>query len=457
MQILYRIPRPRTSFLQKNAESPAVLRQKKAFPRRRGVPAGERCQRFCVQGRATAAPLETDLPFDVVTHVHQVADALDIVGNVGVAVDGVLDDAGRHRKVDHIHGAVAVHHGVDQAAGKGVAAAHAVQHVEGVQAAFKGVVLVPHKGFEAVLAAGMDIAHMAADTFQVGVTLHKTLEDLVLLLIAGLQGHAVLPVALAVVPLVLPQVVGFDAEQHVHIGQAEGAVIPRGFPAPELAAEVAVKADGQALFLGGAQAAQDKIGAVLVQRRGDARKMQPVEPVEQLVQVHGGKVVLGQGAVHTVVDDLAGADAVAGLQIIRTQTVGGGLLFGGKDHRRAVYVVGAQPAHGAFAQRVVGHHAEEGGIHAQVGKGQGDVGFAAAVAGFKAGRHADLFIVGRGQAQHDFADGDELLRALLALQDGVVMLHKYGHLLFVVGDGGILPDVASIVRHSRRDCKVHPA
>ena len=32
----------------------------------------------------------------------------------------------------------------------------------------------------------------------------------------------------------------------------------------------------------------------------------------------------------------------------------------GQDHRGAVHVVGTQPAHGALAQTVVGHHAEEG-------------------------------------------------------------------------------------------------
>ena len=69
------------------------------------------------------------LPFDIVVHVHQV-------------VDGVLDGAAGHCKVDHIHSFVVVQHGVDQAAGKGVAAAHAVQNVKGVQLALEGVTLV---------------------------------------------------------------------------------------------------------------------------------------------------------------------------------------------------------------------------------------------------------------------------------------------------------------------------
>ena len=82
------------------------------------------------------------LALDVVVHVHEVADGADIVGDVGIAVDGVLDGTACHRKVDHIHGSVVVQHGVDQAAGKGIAAAHAVQNVKGVQLALEGVTLV---------------------------------------------------------------------------------------------------------------------------------------------------------------------------------------------------------------------------------------------------------------------------------------------------------------------------
>ena len=38
---------------------------------------------------------------DVVVHVHEVADGADSVGDVGIAVDGVLDGAAGHGKVDH--------------------------------------------------------------------------------------------------------------------------------------------------------------------------------------------------------------------------------------------------------------------------------------------------------------------------------------------------------------------
>ena len=66
---------------------------------------------------------------------------------------------------------------------------------------------------------------MAGNALQIRVAVNEMLEDLVLLLIAGLQGHAVLPVAFGMILVVLPQVVRLNAKQHIHIGQALGAEI----------------------------------------------------------------------------------------------------------------------------------------------------------------------------------------------------------------------------------------
>ena len=364
------------------------------------------------------------LPLDVVVHVHQVADGADIIGDVGIAVDGMLDGAACHGKVDHVHGAVVVEHGVDQTAGKGIAAAHAIQNVKGVEFALKGVAVVPHKGLEAVLAAAVGIAHMAGNALEVGVAGNEMLEDLVLLLIAGLQGHAVLPVALAVIVVVLPQVVGLNAQQNVNIRQALGAEIAGFLPAPQGRAEVAVKADSQALLFGHLEHIDDEAAAVGAQCRGNAAQVQPVVAVQQSVQIDLGEVILGNGTVLAVINDLGSADAVASLQIISTQPVGGGLVGLGQDHGSAMHIVGAQPAHRALAQAVVGHYAEEGAVHTQVGQGQCNVGLAAAVAGFKAGCHADLFVVRRGQTEHDLAAGDKFLAVGLAAEDGIVVFHN---------------------------------
>jgi len=317
-----------------------------------------------------------------------------------------------------------VQHGVDEAAGEGITAAHAVEDIKGEQLALEGVALVPHKSLQAVLAAAVGIAHMAGDALQVGVALNEVLEDLVLLLIAGLQGHIVLPVALGVVGLVLPQVVRLDAQQHIHIGQALGAEVAGFLPAPQGGTEVAVEADGQALLLGGLEHVDDEAAAVGGQSRGDAAQVQPVEAIQQSVQIDLREVILRDDAVLAVVDDLGSADAVAGLQIVGAQPVRGGLVRLGQDHGGAVDIVGAQPAHGALAQTVVGHYAEEGAVHAQVCQRQCDVGLAAAVAGLEAGSHADLFVVRRGQAQHDLTAGDELLPAGLAAKDRIVVFHN---------------------------------
>ena len=209
-------------------------------------------------------------------------------------MDGVLDDAACYGKVDHIHGLVVVEHGVDQTAGESVAAAHPVQDGEGEQLALEGVALVPHEGFQAVLAAAVGVPHMAGDALEVGVPLDEMLEDFVLLLIAGLEGDAVLPVALGVIGFVFPQVIGLDAQQHIHIGQALGAEIPGFLPGPEAAAEVAVKADGQALFLGHLEQVHDQGAAVGGQSRGNAAQVKPVVPIQQGVQIHPGEIILAE-------------------------------------------------------------------------------------------------------------------------------------------------------------------
>lgn len=111
--------------------------------------------------------------FDVKIRVHDLFDGLGIIGDVGIAVDGVLDDGAGYGEIDHVYGLMGTHHGVDQAAGKGVTAAYPVEDVEGEELAFKSVTLIPHIGFQAVLRAGVGIAHMAGDALQVGVAFHR--------------------------------------------------------------------------------------------------------------------------------------------------------------------------------------------------------------------------------------------------------------------------------------------
>ncbi len=63
---------------------------------------------------------------------------------------------------------------------------------KGEKLAFKGVTLIPHISFQAVLTAAVGIADMAGNRPQIGIPAYKYPENLILLLIAWLQGHTVL-------------------------------------------------------------------------------------------------------------------------------------------------------------------------------------------------------------------------------------------------------------------------
>ena len=218
--------------------------------------------------------------------------------------------------------------------------------------------------------------------------------------------------------------VRLDAQQDIDIGQTLRAEITRFFPAPEHAAEVAVEADRQALFLSDAQHIQHQLAAIRAERRGDAAQVEPVKALQQRAQIDIRKIILRHGAVLSVIDDLARADSVSGFKVIGAQTVSRRFFRCGKNHRRAVNVVGTQPADGAFAQTVIRNDREERAVYAEVGERERDIGFAAAVACLKSGCHANLFVVWRRQTEHDFAHGDKLFAVFHVLEQGIVMNHK---------------------------------
>ena len=272
----------------------------------------------------------------------------------------------------------------------------------------------------------MGVTHMTADALDIGVAFNEVLEHLILLFIAGLERYAIFPVALAVVIFVLPQVVRLNAQQHIHIGQALGAIVPGLLPGPQLGAEVAVEAGNQPQFLGSFQAIENKVGTAGTKGGRNAGHMEPGKAGEQFGNVHLAQVVLGNGGVLPVIGHLAGPDAVAGFQVVGAQPMGGGFLRGGQDYRGAVNVIGAEHPDGALADGVVGNHGEEGGVDAQVGQGKGDVGFTAAVGGLKFIGHADFLIIGGRKTEHDFADGNELMLTAGIGQKRIVMFHGWG-------------------------------
>ena len=158
--------------------------------------------------------------------------------------------------------------------------------------------------------------------------------------------------------------------------------------------------------------------------------MQPGEILKQRVQINGAEVEFRDGAVLPVIGHLAGADPEAGLQIVAAEAVGRRLLRRTQDHRRAVDVVAAEHTDGALAEAVVRNDREKCTVDPEVGQRQRDVGLAAAVAGFEAGGHADLLIVGRRQAEHDLADGDKPGGCAVVSGQWVGMLH-ISYLLYI--------------------------
>lgn len=59
---------------------------------------------------------------------------------------------------------------------------------------------------------------MTGNAFEIRIALHEMLEYLILLFIAGLQRHTVLPISFAVVVFVPPEMVGLNTHQHIHKG-----------------------------------------------------------------------------------------------------------------------------------------------------------------------------------------------------------------------------------------------
>ena len=257
---------------------------------------------------------------------------------------------------------------------------------------------------------------MSCDAFDIGILLHKGLEDLVLLLVRRLQRNSVLIVSLGGIVVILIKVVGLNAEEHVHIGKAFRAEIPCLVPCPEKASEVSVKADFKSHLLCCLHQADHKLRAAFTKGRRNAAQMKPVKSFQQFSSIDLRKIIFCDRAVLAVICNFTGTDPVAGLQVIRSQPVGRRLLFVGEDHRRAVHVIASKHADRALAEGIVGHHCKEGTVHTQICQCQRNIGFTSAIACVKTVRDADLAVIGRRKPQHDLAKCNKLLSAVLCQQ-----------------------------------------
>ena len=132
----------------------------------------------------------------------------------------------------------------------------------------------------------MGSADVAGDAFQVGIPCHESAEYLILGFIAGIHGQTIFLISLAVIGFVFPKVVGLNSEKNIDVRQTQGAVVSGLFPAPQKAAEIAVKADSQTFFFCGAHEFENKIRAAFAERWGDPAEMQPVKAFQQSVHIN---------------------------------------------------------------------------------------------------------------------------------------------------------------------------
>ena len=132
----------------------------------------------------------------------------------------------------------------------------------------------------------MRIADVTRDTTDIRILFHKGMVDHILLFLIRLKRNIILQIAPGVIRVVLPQMIGLDPQKDIHIRQTLCTEIPGLLPAPELGAEVPVKADGEPLCLCRLQGTQDKLRAVLRQRRRDPAQMQPGIAFQQAVHIH---------------------------------------------------------------------------------------------------------------------------------------------------------------------------
>ena len=177
---------------------------------------------------------------------------------------------------------------------------------------------------------------------------------------------------------------------------------------PQLAAVVQVAGDLDAASLGCLAGLLADFHAVGTQSGGDAGEVEPVGAFKDLVPIE----ILGlsqlDGGIGTVVNADGATLRSALLVVVDTHTVAA------TDDQRGVNAIAAQRVHSSLADGMGGQLGNKSGIHAVVGQGNGNVGFAAAEGEFYTlGLHETLIVEGL-QTQHQFAKGNYSCHYFLA-------------------------------------------
>ncbi len=171
---------------------------------------------------------------------------------------------------------------------------------------------------------------------------------------------------------------------------------------PQVAAVVHVGRDGEAQAAGGGNGLAGGLGG---RGRNGGRNARPVQPLGILQNLVPGKprgLQVGEGRVVAVVHDAAGPQRGAHFEEVQAQPLA-------PEHAVLhVHAVAPEVLGGGLAHGVIGEAAHVRGRHAQMGQGRPHVGVAPAVGHVQRAGLRHPVVERRRQPHHDFTKGDDL-------------------------------------------------
>ena len=157
--------------------------------------------------------------------------------------------------------------------------------------------------------------------------------------------------------------------------------------------------------------AEGESSRALAEGGRDARQMQPIG-----MRKDRGPVVLffralRKGGMGAVVDDVRGAAVCPALHEIDADALAPA------DDVAGIHPVAAEGVHRRLSDGVRGKLGDKDCLIAETGKTDRSIGLSPAVDGFEAFCLHEAFVAGRGEPQHEFADGDNVHSFLLICSD----------------------------------------
>ena len=313
-------------------------------------------------------------------------------------------------EVDGVLGGHAGEEAVDEAGGEAVPAADAVFdfHIF-EEAGFVERAFVPEDGGPVVDEAGFDYAEGGADDAEVEVAGDDFFDHL--FVGGGVEGCQVLAVDAFDLEAENFLEVLLVADEAIDVGHevfGDGLGFLAG---PEFGAEVEVVGSDGAVGFGFDEGFADGGGGGVGEGGHDAAGVEPAYAAlgEEGVEIHIGGLHMHGGGVAAVVEAEAAADAGADFGEVEADAVGlaDAVEFrdsdGGDVHADCAGVVEDDLAEGVIDQA-----GAPGGAKAEACEGVGDVVFAAANPDFQQLRKFEAAVAGGGEADHAFAEGDEV-------------------------------------------------